>query len=64
MRLSDETLYANTNIISIYSFGIVLIKLILPDKSCQNFDLLDAAYVLGFHTSIVSFKRLYRNNIH
>jgi hypothetical protein len=64
MRSSDETLYANTNIIPIYSFGIVLIKLILPDRSYQNFDLLDAAYVPGFHTSIVSFRRLYRNNIY
>jgi hypothetical protein len=64
MRSSDETLYASTNIIPIHGFGTVLIKLILPDRSRQNFDLLDAAYVLGFHTSIVSFRRLYRNNIY
>jgi hypothetical protein len=64
MRLSNEILYASTNVIPIHSFGIVLIKLILPDKNRQNFDLLDVVYVLGFHTSIISFRRLYRNNIH
>jgi hypothetical protein len=64
MRSSDETLYANTNVIPIHSFGIILIKLTLPDRSCQNFDLLDAVYVPGFYTSIISFRRLYRNNIY
>jgi hypothetical protein len=64
MRLSNETLYANTNVIPIHSFRIILIKLTLPDRSCQNFDLLDAVYVLGFYTSIVLFRRLYRNNIY
>jgi hypothetical protein len=64
MRSSDETLYANTNIIPIHSFRTIPIKLILPDRSRQNFDLLDAAYVPGFHTSMVSFRRLYRNNIY
>jgi hypothetical protein len=64
MRLSDETLYASANVIPIHSFGIVPIKLILPDRSYQNFDLLDAVYILGFHTSMVLFRRLYRNNIY
>jgi hypothetical protein len=64
MRSSDKTFYAGANVISIYSFRIILIKLILLDRSCQNFDLLDAVYILGFHTSIVLFKRLYRNNIY
>jgi hypothetical protein len=64
MRSSDETLYASTNVIPIYGFGIVPIKLTLPDRSRQNFDLLDAAYVPGFHTNVVSFRRLYRNNIY
>jgi hypothetical protein len=62
--LSNETLYASANVIPIHSFGIVPIKLTLPDKSRQNFDLLDAVYVPGFHTSMVSFRRLYRNNIY
>jgi hypothetical protein len=64
MRSSDKTLYASANIIPIHGFRIVLIKLTLPDRSYQNFDLLDAVYVPGFHTSIVSFRRLYRNNIY
>jgi hypothetical protein len=37
MRSSNETLYANANVILIHGFGIILIKLIFPDKSCQNF---------------------------
>jgi hypothetical protein len=64
MRSSDETLYANANVILIYGFRIVLIKLTLPNKNRQNFDLLDAVYVPGFYTSIVSFRRLYKNNIY
>jgi hypothetical protein len=64
MRSFDETFYTGTNVIPIHGFGIVLIKLTLPNRSYQNFDLLDAAYVLGFHTSMVSFRRLYRNNIY
>jgi hypothetical protein len=64
MRSSDETLYASANVILIYGFRIVLIKLTLPNKNRQNFDLLDAVYVPGFYTSIVSFRRLYRNNIY
>jgi hypothetical protein len=64
MRSSNETLYASANIIPIHGFRIVPIKLMLPDRSRQNFNLLDAAYVPGFHTSIVSFRRLYRNNIY
>jgi hypothetical protein len=64
MRSSDETLYASANVIPIHGFGTVLIKLILFDRSRQNFDLLDVVYVLGFHTSIVLFRKLYRNNIY
>jgi hypothetical protein len=64
MRSSDETLYANTNVIPIHGFRIILIKLMFPNRSRQNFNLLDAVYVPGFHTSIVSFRRLYRNNIY
>jgi hypothetical protein len=64
MRSSNETLYINTNVILIHGFGIVLIKLILPNKNRQNFDLLNIVYVLGFYTSIVLFRRLYKNNIY
>jgi hypothetical protein len=64
MRSSDETLYASANVIPIHGFGIVLIKLTFPNRSRQNFDLLDAVYVPGFHTSMVLFRRLYRNNIY
>jgi hypothetical protein len=62
--LSDETLYASANIILIQGFGIVPIKLTFPDGSHQNFDLLDMAYIPGFYMSVVSFRRLYRNNIY
>ena len=64
MRLSDETLYAGANVIAIQGFGTVQIKLTLRDGSRRNFDLLDVAYVPDFHTSVVSFRRLYNNNIH